>query len=136
MKNILLPDECYNSFGEYVKARREALGKSIRGLASELDMTPAYLSDIEKGNRNAPERYLEKMTEVLCIEGDDAYYFYDLAGKSRNNIYPDLVEYIGNTEIARVALRKARDLNISNSQWQDFIDQICGKKKMKEEGCH
>jgi transcriptional regulator with XRE-family HTH domain len=136
MMNILVPNECHGSFGEYVKARREALGKSIRGLALELDMTPAYLSDIEKGNRYAPEKYLERMTEVLCIEGDESYYFYDLAGKSRNNIYPDLVDYIGKTEIARVALRKARDLNISNTQWQDFIDQICGMKKMQEEGCH
>jgi transcriptional regulator with XRE-family HTH domain len=130
MKSILLPNECHSSFGEYVKERREALGKSIRGLASELDMTPAYLSDIEKGNRYAPEKYLEKIAKVLCITGDDSYYFYDLAGKSRNNIYPDLVTYIGNTEIARVALRKARDLNISDTQWQNFIDEICGTKKM------
>ena len=136
MKNILLPDECQCSFGEYVKARREALGKSIRGLALELDMTPAYLSDIEKGNRYAPEKYLEKLAEVLCITGDDSYYFYDLAGKNRNNNYPDLAEYIGKTEIARVALRRARDLNISNTQWQNFIDEIFGKKKMQEEGCH
>lgn len=136
MKSILLPNECYSSFGEYVKERRVALGKSIRGLASELDMTPAYLSDIEKGNRYAPEKYLEKIAELLCITGEDAYYFYDLAGKSRNNIYPDLVEYIDKTEIARAALRKARDLDISDTQWQNFIDEICGTKKRKEEGCH
>ncbi len=128
-----LPSECYGSFGEYVKARREALGKSIRGLAQELDMTPAYLSDIEKGNRYAPEKYLSRMIEMLCITGEDTYFFYDLAGKSRNNNYPDLVEYIGKTELARVALRFARDLNISNSQWQDFIDEICGSKKKYEE---
>lgn len=126
MKNMTHTNERHCSFGEYVKARREMLGKSIRGLASELDMTPAYLSDIEKGNRYAPEKYLEKMTEILCITGDDSYCFYDLAGKSRNNVHSDLVEYIGKTEVARVALRKARDLNISNTQWQNFIDEICG----------
>jgi transcriptional regulator with XRE-family HTH domain len=136
MMDHLLPNEYQGLFGEYVKERREALGKSMRGLASELDITPAYLSDIEKGNRYAPEKYLEKMAEVLCITGEDSYYFYDLAGKSRNNNYPDLAEYIGKTAIARVALRRARDLNISNTQWQNFIDEICGKKKMQEEGCH
>lgn len=128
MMNHLLPSEYYGSFGEYVKARREALGKSIRGLAQELDMTPAYLSDIEKGNRYAPEKYLSRMIEMLHITGADTYFFYDLAGKSRNNNYPDLAEYIGKTELARVALRFARDLNISNSQWQDFIDEISGAK--------
>lgn len=126
MKNKLIPNECHGSFGEYIKARREALGKSIRGLALELDMTPAYLSDIEKGNRYAPEKYLVRMAELLNIVGDDVNCFYDLAGKSRHDNYPDLAEYIGKTEIARVALRRARDLNISNSQWQDFIDKMSG----------
>jgi transcriptional regulator with XRE-family HTH domain len=126
MKDMLISNEYHESFGEYIKIRREALGKSIRGLALELNITPAYLSDIEKGNRCAPERFLEKMTQVLCIPEEELYYFYDLAGKSRNNIHSDLIEYIGKTEMARVALRKARDLNISNTQWKNFIDEICG----------
>jgi transcriptional regulator with XRE-family HTH domain len=112
------------SFGGFIKAKRENFGKSIRGLAAELDMTPAYLSDIEKGNRYAPEKYLEKMVTVLQIIGDDVNTFYDLAGKSRNNNYPDLTEYIGNTDIARVALRKARDLDIPDAKWEEFIDNI------------
>jgi transcriptional regulator with XRE-family HTH domain len=125
MMTKLVSKDCHESFGEYIKARREILGKSIRGLAQELGMTPVYLSDIEKGNRYAPEKYLERMIEILRISGDDIDFFYDLAGKSRNDIFPDLIEYIGKTEIARVALRKARDLNISKEQWQDFIDEIC-----------
>ena len=118
-----------SSFGEYVKARREALGKSLRGLAAELDMTPAYLSDIEKGNRYAPEKHLAKMVEVLQITGEAMDCFYDLAGKSRNDIFPDLTPYIGEKPIARVALRKARDLNISDEKWHEFIDNMNGNKK-------
>lgn len=112
------------TFGEYIKARREALGKSIRGLAAELEITPAYLSDIEKGYRYAPEKHLVKMIVVLNITGEDINLFYDLAGQSRNNNYPDLVDYIGSSEKARKALRKARDIGISDSQWQEFIDKI------------
>ena len=115
-------------FGSFVKNKRELLGKSLRGLAAELDMTPAYLSDIEKGNRYAPEKHLKKMVEVLELCGGDIDEFYDLAGQSRNNNYPDLSEYIGSTPIARVALRKARDLEISDSQWQEFIDEIIDSK--------
>jgi transcriptional regulator with XRE-family HTH domain len=133
METKLVSDECYASFGEYIKARREALGKSIRGLAKELDMTAAYLSDIEKGNRYAPEKFLARMAEVLHITEDERNCFYDLAGKSRHYNYPDLTDYIGKTELARVALRFARDFNISNSQWQDFIDKICDSKKKQEE---
>ena len=119
----------YSSFGEFVKALREALGKSIRGLAAELDMTPAYLSDIEKGNRYAPEKHLAKMVEVLNITGERINYFYDLAGKSRHDNFPDLTPYIGEKKIARVALRKARDLDIPDSKWQEFIDNMNGNKK-------
>lgn len=121
-------NECHESFGEFIKARREALSKSIRGLAQELGMTPVYLCDIEKGNRYAPEKYLGRMIEVLQISGDDVNCFYELAGKSRNDNFPDLAEYIGKMEIVRVALRRARDLNISNLQWQNFIDEISGTK--------
>jgi transcriptional regulator with XRE-family HTH domain len=130
MMTKLISNECYDSFGEYIKARREVLGKSIRGLAQELGMTPVYLSDIEKGNRYAPEKYLGRMIEVLKISRDDINCFYELAGKSRNDNFPDLTDYIGKMDIVRIALRTARDLNISNSQWQDFIDEISGTKKI------
>ena len=116
------------SFGNFVKIKRERLGKSLRGLAAELDMTPAYLSDIEKGNRYAPEKYLKSMVKVLELSGDEIDVFYDLAGQSRNNNYPDLSEYIGSTPMARVALRKARDFEISDLQWQEFINDIVEKE--------
>ena len=112
----------YSTFGEYVRMRREALGKSLRGLAAELEMTPAYLSDIEKGNRYAPEKHLAKMVELLYIRDEDVNIFYDLAGKSRQDNFPDLNPYIGENQIARIALRKARDLHIPDSKWQEFID--------------
>jgi len=114
----------YSTFGEYVKARREVLGKSIRGLAVELEMTPAYLSDIEKGNRYAPEKHLAKMVETLHITGENVDTFYDLAGKNRHDNFPDLNPYIGEKPLARMALRKARDLHIPDSKWQEFIDSM------------
>lgn len=118
------------SFGSFVRARRESLGKSLRGVAGEIDMAPAYLSDIEKGNRWPPVKYLEKLAEVLGItQVEQLSVFYDLAGEIREGSYPDLTEYIGKTDIARVALRKARDHNISEEKWQSFIDGITSHDK-------
>ena len=37
-----------HTFGQYLREKRETLGKSVRGFAEELGMTAAYLSDIEK----------------------------------------------------------------------------------------
>ena len=111
-------------FGEFIRERREHLGKSLRGLATEMEITPAYLSDIEKGNRYAPEKYLDKFIMVLEIPSSELNKFYDLAGKSRNNNYPDLSGYIGNSNMARVALRVARDCSATDEQWQSFMDVV------------
>lgn len=63
-KNIV--DE--KTFGTYLKGRREALGMSIRGLAAELKVSAAYISDIEKGNRYAPsQEKLERLIEVFFL---------------------------------------------------------------------
>lgn len=113
-----------NSFGEYVKARREGLGISLRSLAADIGIAPAYLSDIEKGNRPAPSKHLDKFISSLKIPAEELSHFYDLVGDDRKSISPDISDYVYNNEIARVALRKARDNNISPAQWQKFIDSI------------
>ena len=118
------------SFGAFIRAKRESLGKSLRSVAADIDMAPAYLSDVEKGNRWPPVKYLETLAEVLRITSEaELSLFYDLAGEIREGSYPDLTEYIGKTDLARVALRKARDHNISDEKWQQFIDVISSKDK-------
>ena len=61
MEKIHLP------FGEYVKQRRESLGMTMKEFAEQVKLSPAYLCDIEKGNRKPPEKYLEKFAEILKI---------------------------------------------------------------------
>lgn len=121
------------SFGSFVRAKRESLGKSLRSVAAEIDMAPAYLSDVEKGNRWPPVKYLEKLAEVLgIIKENELSLFYDLAGDIREGSYPDLTDYIGKTDIARIALRKARDNHISEDKWQKFIDVITSDDKKED----
>ncbi len=117
------------TFGQYIKEKRESLGKSLRSVAADIGMAPAYLSDVEKGNRWPPVKYLEKMIRVLQIPQSELNTFYDLAGDIREGSYPDLTDYIGKTDIARVALRTARDHNIPDEQWQAFIDTINSQSK-------
>ena len=117
------------TFGQYIKEKRESLGKSLRSVAADIGMATAYLSDVEKGNRWPPVKYLEKMIEVLQIPQSELNTFYDLAGDIREGSYPDLTDYIGKTDVARVALRTARDHNIPDEQWQAFIDTINSQSK-------
>jgi len=111
-------------FGDYITRKRGAMGITLRGMAEKLEITAAYLSDIEKGRRNPPDRLLlEKMANQLRLNEQDKDYLFDLAGTGRNEVPPDLPEYIKTTDIVKVALRKAKDL-ATEDDWQQFIDKL------------
>lgn len=123
MKNSSLP------FGEYVKQRREQLGKTMRGLAAEIEISPAYLCDIENGNRKAPERFLDRFAKALKItDPDELNAFYDLAGVSQNGRHSDINNYIDALPSARMALRTARDRNFTDQDWLELVKIIKEKK--------
>lgn len=117
-------------FGEFVKQRREALGKTIRAFAAEVKMSPAYLCDIENGNRRAPERYLENFANALGItKTEELNSFYDLAGVSKNGQHSDINGYIETLPSARMALRTAKDNNFTDEDWLELIKYIKSKKQ-------
>jgi len=116
-------------FGEYVKQRRENLGKTMRGFAAEVEISPAYLCDIENGNRKAPERFLEKIAQALEItDAEELNGFYDLAGVSKNGQHSDINTYIDALPSARMALRTAKDNNFTDDDWLKLIEIIKQKK--------
>ena len=120
-KNVV--DE--KTFGNYLKKRRESLGMSIRGLAAELKVSAAYISDIEKGNRYAPsQEKLERLIEVLQIPEDDRLAFNDLASATHGFSYEDINPYLGRESHARVALRKAEKMGLSDSFWISVIERM------------
>lgn len=116
-------------FGEYIRQRREKLKKTLRGFASEVEISPAYLCDIENGNRKAPARFLEKFIEALAItDPEEQNQFYDLAGVSKNGQHSDINTYIEGLPSARMALRTAKDHNFTDEDWSELIKIIKEKK--------
>ena len=117
-----------HTFGMYIRERRESLGKSVRGFAQELGMTAAYLSDIEKGNRYAPKKYLEKLREKLAIPEEDKGIFEDLASATRGYTYEDINPILGGQPLAREALRKFKVADIPGEKcdelWITFMKEI------------
>lgn len=115
-KNISNRDK----FGVYVKDRRIELGMSLRYLSGLLEFSPAYMSDIENGNRPAPINHLDDMIKALKVEENEIDYFHDLAGSS-HGYWPDINEYLGKMPHARKFLRIARDNNISEEEIYNLI---------------
>ena len=113
-------------FGKFIETKRKAMGKTLRGLAADLDIAPAFMSDIEKGHRYPPAREkLEEMARILNLSPQDTDAMFDLAaGERENGIAPDLPEYIMGSPKARTALRIARDKKADDKVWQKIIEML------------
>ena len=119
------------AFGKFIEERRKALGLTLRGFASELDIAPAYMSDIEKGRRYPPDKKLDEIAKILKLNETEKNSMLDLAAMAKTKtVSSDLPEYIMEKDLARVALRRARDGKLSDEGWQEVIDLI--DKKIDE----
>lgn len=117
------------SFGEFIASKREEKKITLREMARLLKITPPYLSDIEKDRRNPPDKEkLDEISVILSLSEEECSYMYDLAGKKRNAISPDLPEYIMERDYVRVALRKAIDLDIGEEEWTRFVQELEDRK--------
>ncbi len=57
-----------NSFGEYLRKRREQLGLPLRKVAAELDIDTSILSKIERSERVATKEMLPTLAKTLEIQ--------------------------------------------------------------------
>ena len=93
------------NFGKFIEQKRKALGMTLRGLAAELEIAPAFMSDIEKGHRYPPNRdKLYDMARILHLSEEDTNTMFDLAAGERDN-------------------------NSSEATWQKVIEMLEKEKK-------
>ena len=118
-------------FGKFIEEKRKSLGMTLRGLASAIDIAPAFMSDIEKGHRYPPSREkLYLMADVLKLSDEDRDKLFDLAaGERENAVSSDLSEYIMKNDKVRVALRLARDSGAEEKEWQKVIEMLENERK-------
>lgn len=113
-------------FGKFIEQKRKSLGITLRGLAAEIGIVPAFMSDIEKGHRYPPNKEkLYQLASVLKLSEEETNTMFDLAAGERDNtVSPDLPEYIMSNDKVRAALRLARDSENSDAIWQKVIDML------------
>ena len=111
-------------FGEFIAKKRKSRGLTLRGLAAELGIVPAYMSDIEKGHRYPPDKdKLYELSRILCLSEDETNTMFDLAaGEKENTVSPDLPEYIMEHDVVRAALRVAKEVDATDEEWQAFME--------------
>ena len=119
----------YQNFGEFLQRKRTEKQITLRKMAEMIGITAPYLTDIEKDCRNPPEmEKLELISQILMLNDEDKTTMYDLAGKKRNSVAPDLPDYIMEHDYVSAALRTARDLDASEADWLKFVEELRQRK--------
>ena len=119
----------YLNFGDFLKRKRTEKKITIRKMAEMLGITAPYLNDIEKDRRNPPEmEKLELISQILMLSDEDKTTMFDLAGKKRNSVAPDLPDYIMERDYVAAALRTARDLDAGEAEWLKFVEELKQRK--------
>ncbi len=119
------------TFGEFLQRKREENRITLRRLAELLNFSAPFLSDVEKGHRNPPElAKLKQIADILGLSAEDRDTMFDLAGRKRDSVAPDLPDYIMNREYVTTALRTARDLDAGEEEWQWFIRDLQERKRL------
>lgn len=118
----------YETFGEFLTAKRDERDITLRELARQLEVSPTFISDVER-NRSTPKaERLERLAEVLHLDGAEKAVMYDLVGKQRDSVAPDLPDYIKGRDYVSAALRTARDLDAGEKEWLDFVADLKKRK--------
>lgn len=121
-------------FGNFISSKRKEKGISLRMMAKDLNISISYLSDLEQGNKMPPNSSNEKYRDLIIniidyLNMDDTdkekcLNFADNDLAKKGHISNDITDYIGQTPLASVALRKAKDLNYSDEDWKRIIDSF------------
>lgn len=119
----------YLNFGDFIAKKREEKKITLREVAKLLDISPPYLSDVEKDRRNPFDlEKLDLLAGILYLSEEDKRIMLDLAGKRRNAVAPDLPDYIMERDYVSTALRTARDLDAGEEEWLKFVKDLKDRK--------
>lgn len=117
-------------FGAYIAQKRIEKDVKLRPIAERLGVSVTYLSDIIKGRRNPPDiEGLEALADALHLNSEERDIMFDLAGREKKQVSPDLPDYIMDEAIPslRPVLRRARNQSLGDDFWQE-VNQIIDRR--------
>ena len=119
----------FKNFGDFIAKKRVEKGITLREMAKKLEISAPYLSDIENDRRNPFElEKLEQLANILLLSEEERTIMFDLAGEKRDEVAPDLPDYIKDREYVSAALRTARDLDAGEEEWLEFVNELKRRK--------
>lgn len=113
-------------FGQFLTEKRVEKKVTLKELATALQISPAYLCDIEKGRRYPPAKEkLGQIADIFQLTKEERIYMYDLAAFAKEgSVSADLVPYIMENEILRAFLRKAQEIGLTDEDWKELMTTL------------
>ena len=116
------------SFGSFIREIRISNDIGQRELAEKIGIAASYLNDIEKNKRSAPKvNIIKKISSILKINLD---LLNDLAGKSKNALAPDIIEYIEKNPNIVSLIRSLKNNNLKEEEINE-LELSINKSKTK-----
>lgn len=121
-----------NTFGIFLKEKRQQNGLSLRELGKYVELSHIYLYNIESGKKAPPsDDAIKRLANALNLDEKSRLLFFDIAAQCKSGIDSDnyylpidISQYLNENEDARKVIREANKKEQHNSFWNDLLKEL------------
>lgn len=121
-----------NTFGIFLKEKRQQNGLSLRALGKYVELSHIYLYNIESGKKAPPsDDVIKRLANALNLDEKSRLLFFDIAAKCKSDadgsnyyIPVDISRYINENEDVKNVIREANHGEKDDSFWNDLLKEL------------
>ena len=119
-----------SDFGLFLKEKRKAAHLTQDDLASAINKSGQYISNIEKGKNNAPPNPsdIEALIRRLGLSNDEANLFKEKASADRGRLPNEQMDYLMKHRKLIDLINYGIENNINDKRWAEMLTAISGGK--------
>ena len=119
-----------SGFGLFLKEKRKAAQLTQDELASAINKSGQYISNIEKGKNNAPPNPsdIEALIKRLGLSNDEANLFKVKASADRGRLPNEQMDYLMKHRKLIDLINYGLENNINDKRWAEMLTAISGGK--------
>lgn len=119
-----------SDFGLFLKEKRKTAQLTQDELASAINKSGQYISNIEKGKNNAPPNPsdIEALIKRLGLSNDEANLFKEKASADRGRLPNEQMDYLMKHRKLIDLINYGLENNINDKRWAEVLTAISGGK--------
>ena len=119
-----------SDFGLFLKEKRKAAHLTQDDLASAINKSGQYISNIENGKNNAPPNPsdIEALIRRLGLSNDEANLFKEKASADRGRLPNEQMDYLMKHRKLIDLINYGLENNINDKRWAEMLTAISGGK--------